>query len=66
MKRLKLIIISMLIGLLLGLWFGVNLGRGQPVYSNPFAAKPVHRKLLESGGDALEKSGRALKEQFAD
>jgi hypothetical protein len=49
---------------MVGLWCGVNIGKGQPVYSNPLKTKSIANKILESSGDALEKSGRALKEKI--
>lgn len=55
---------GIVIGLLLGMWFGVNLGKNKPIYSNPFATIPGHKQLMESTGSAIEKSGRAIKEQF--
>lgn len=57
---------GIVVGLLLGMWFGVNLGKNQPLYSNPFASVPVHMQLLQSTGSAIEKSGRAIKEQFSE
>ena len=61
-KNLKTLIAGIIIGLLLGLWFGVNIGKDQPVFSNPFADRSLKQKMLDSGGDLLEKSGRAIKD----
>ena len=61
MKMIKHLVIGGVIGLFIGLWFGVNLGKGQPIYSNPFHDVSIKDRLVESSGDALEKSGRALK-----
>ncbi len=34
--------IGLLVGGLLGLWFGINIGKGRAPYTNPFlAAQPV-------------------------
>jgi hypothetical protein len=59
--RFKKILIGFVAGIVIGLWFGVNLGKGQPFYGNPFKEQSIKERLLESGGDALEKSGQALK-----
>ena len=60
MKTIKLAIIWLIIGVLLGMWFGVNIGRGKPFYSNPFEAQTIKEKLKKTGEEALEKSGEAL------
>lgn len=61
MFKIKKLVIGFCAGIVIGLWFGVNLGKGQPIYSNPFHNVSVKDRLVESGGDMLEKSGRALK-----
>lgn len=66
MKKLKNIIIGLIIGLLIGLWFGVNIGRDNALLSNPFDHKPLHKELMRSGGDLLEKSGQAIKQKLQD
>ena len=71
MKTIRVAILWAVIGLLVGLWFGVNIGRGEPLYSNPFEARTVKQKLkrtgedlLERGGEALEETGQALKKSI--
>ncbi len=71
MKTIRTAILWGVIGLLVGLWFGVNIGRGKPVYANPFQAETVREKLkrtgediLERGGEALEETGQALKKSI--
>lgn len=73
MKQFKALLAGVIVGLLLGLWFGVNLGRDKPVFSNPFAADTVQNKirstgeaLIEKSGEALEKSGQALKDKVKE
>ena len=64
MFKIKKLVIGFSAGLVIGLWFGVNLGKGQPIYSNPFHDVSIKDRLVESSGDALEKSGRALKDSL--
>ena len=71
MKHLKAIFFSLGIGLAIGLWLGVNIGREVPLYSNPFDTHTLNQKLksvtgatLEKGGQALEKSGQALQDKM--
>jgi len=67
MKFLKIILLSLLIGVGVGMWLGVNIGREVPLYSNPFDTDSLNQKLkkatsetLDKGGQALEKTGQAL------
>ena len=60
MKTIKLAIIWLIIGVLLGMWFGVNIGRDKPFYSNPFEAETIKEKIKKTGEEALEKSGESL------
>jgi hypothetical protein len=72
MKILKAILFSLVIGVAAGMWMGVNIGRGVPLYSNPFDTDTLNQKLkratgetLEKGGQALEKTGQAMKEELS-
>ncbi|MFV1982904.1 MAG: hypothetical protein ACC657_05125 [Thiohalomonadales bacterium] len=72
MKKIKILILGIVIGLLLGLWFGVNIGRDNPLFSNPFDATAVKdtiretsESLLHKSGDALENSGKAIKDSLS-
>lgn len=60
MKVFRLLMLGIVIGLLLGLWFGVNIGREMPLLSNPFHQESVADKLKRLSGETLEKSGKAL------
>lgn len=66
MKMFKNILIGLVIGLLIGLWFGINIGRDKPLFSNPFDHQPLHKELMRSGGELLEKSGQAIKNKMQD
>lgn len=60
MKILKLIVLGAVIGVAIGMWLGVNIGREMPLTSNPFYKESLNEKLKRLGGETLEKSGRAL------
>jgi hypothetical protein len=71
MKHFKAVLLSLLVGVLLGMWFGVNIGREVPFYSNPFDTAALNQKLkkatgetLEKGGQALEKTGQSLQDKL--
>lgn len=70
MRKLKVFISGLILGGLLGLWGGVNIGKQQPIYANPFSGEPVRESLRDTGreviresGDALERRGKSLKER---
>lgn len=70
MKKRNIFLFGAIVGLLLGLWFGFNVGRDEPILSNPFSepalkdkVKRTGEKVLEKTGEALEKGGKALKDQ---
>lgn len=67
MKQIKIIMISLIIGVFIGMALGINIGREKPLLSNPFAkeslvdrAKRLGSETLEQSGKALEKTGQAL------
>ncbi len=71
MKLIKAILLSLVAGVAIGMWLGVNIGREVPLYSNPFNAETLNQKIkratgetLEKGGQALEKTGQALQEKL--
>jgi hypothetical protein len=73
MKRLKVFLSGLVIGALVGLWFGVNIGKGQPIYANPLSDPQVSGKIREAGksvvresGEALKKTGEAIERQATD
>ncbi len=60
MKHLKTVLISLVIGIAIGMWFGVNIGRDEPFYSNPFKPHTLKSEIKRMSGEALEKSGEAI------
>jgi len=52
---------GILLGLLVGLWFGVNMGKGKPILSNPFADDNIPEKIKQKVGDKIEKLGGDIK-----
>ena len=73
MKFIKGIIFGLLAGVVIGLWFGVNIGKDRAIFSNPFADDTIQEKIKQSGeklieksGEALEQGGKALKEKVKD
>jgi hypothetical protein len=67
MKVLKLLLLGAVIGIAIGLWLGVNIGREEPLLANPFSHhESVGEKLKRVSGETLEKGGRALEKTGQD
>lgn len=64
MKRLKMLVLGLLIGLCVGLWFGVNLGKGQPLYSNPFDSESLQKKANRTADEVMKNTKRALRDSL--
>ncbi len=64
MKRLKMLLTGTVIGLCVGLWFGVNIGKGKPVYSNPFNRDTLEQKAKRTADEVIEDTKRALRESL--
>ncbi len=60
MKQFKVVLISFVIGVLIGMALGVNIGRERPLLSNPFARESLVDRAKQLGSETLEKSGKAL------
>ena len=70
MSHIRNINFSLVIGFLIGIALGVNIGRDKPLLSNPFEkatlgdrVKQLGSETLEQGGKALEKTGQALQDK---
>ena len=60
MKQIKIILLSLIAGVLVGMALGVNIGREKPLLSNPFAKESLIDRAKQLGSETLEKSGKAL------
>ncbi len=64
MKRLKMLLLGSFLGLCVGLWFGVNIGKDQPLYSNPFDSNTLQKKAKRTADEVLNDTKRALRESL--
>ncbi len=55
------LVIGLLVGLGIGLWFGVNLGRDRPFYANPFRVPSLAEQAKAKAGALVEKGREALR-----
>ena len=66
MKKLKLIILGVVIGLCLGLWFGTNIGKGKPILSNPFAEISLKDRIKDKGNKVMKDTKDAIRDSLKD
>ena len=59
---MKNLLIGILLGAVLALPVGVNLGKGMPLLTNPFTEKPLSQKLKEVAEEAAKKSKKTYEE----
>ncbi len=62
LKRLKFLLLGVVIGGVFGLWFGVNLGKGQPLYANPFREPDVTERIKSDMEEAYRDTKRSLRD----
>jgi hypothetical protein len=62
MRKIKILITGIVIGGLVGLWFGFNIGKQRPVYANPFTDPEVSSRIENTGEEAVQDSGQALEQ----
>ena len=55
---------GMLMGVIVGLWLGVNIGKGNPIFGNPFAKEDLSQKLKDKVGSSIEKFGGEMKSKL--
>ena len=49
---MKIVFVSIIFSFVVGLWFGVNIGKGNALYENPFEDPDVISDAHESADDA--------------
>ena len=51
---------GILMGVIVGLWLGVNIGKGNPIFGNPFTQENLQQKLKDKVGSSIEKLGEDI------
>jgi len=59
MKFIKTLLLGMVIGSAFGMWWGVNIGKGQPFYANPF--KTVQDRAKEKAHEIIDSTKSIFK-----
>jgi len=60
-RGIKIFLIGGIIGILAGLWFGMNIGKEQPLLANPFARPSLGDRIADTGNTLVDRGGHALK-----
>jgi hypothetical protein len=58
--------IGAVVGLLVGLWMGVNIGKDRPIWSNPFAEPSLTQKAKDTASGVLKDAKKAVRESLED
>jgi hypothetical protein len=68
MAAIKKLITAFIIGLIVGVWMGVNIGKKQPIWSNPFKEeqKKITRRAKEKVGDVIKDTKKAIRDKLDD
>ncbi len=66
MFGLKKYVIGAVVGLAIGLWAGVNIGKDRSVWANPFAGPNLTEKAKGVASDAWKDAKKAARESLAD
>ncbi|PKM42505.1 MAG: hypothetical protein CVV05_18215 [Gammaproteobacteria bacterium HGW-Gammaproteobacteria-1] len=61
MKKLLFLIIVVLLA---GVWFGINIARDKPLLSNPFEEKSLRDKAKDTAKDLYQESKEAIKKSL--
>ena len=66
MLGMKKYFIGIVVGLVVGLWFGVNIGHDRPLWSNPFADPGLTNKAKDVASDAWKDAKKAAHDSLAE
>jgi hypothetical protein len=72
---MKLLFMFLVAGFIVGLWFGVNIGKGNPLYENPFEEPDIlqdahdsadDQGVIDKGKDYLDEKKESVKESLKE
>jgi hypothetical protein len=66
MLGIKKYIMGAFIGLLVGLWMGVNIGAERSLWSNPFVKKDISQKAKAVASEAGKDSNKMARDKLAE
>lgn len=66
MFGLKKYVVGIFIGLLFGLWMGVNIGKNQPLWASPFAKRSLAEQAQTKANEVIKDAKKAMREKLKD
>lgn len=72
---MKLLLVFTLVGFVIGMWFGINIGKGNALYENPLNDPDVFEEahesaddqgLIDQGKDYIDEKKRVMKDKVKD
>lgn len=66
MRSIKKYLIGAVVGLLIGLWFGVNIGQDRPIWANPFNKKTLTDKAKDVTSGVIKDTKKAIIEKLEE
>lgn len=66
MKKIKFLLIGAVTGLIIGLWFGINIGKERNIFSNPFEEREFTQKVKKSAEDVVHDTKKAIRKSLDD
>ena len=63
--RIKKRLVIILILLIVGIWFGYNIGQNRPFYSNPFVPTTLEQ-IKSKAGEVVKETKKVLRESLED
>lgn len=65
-SKIKRYVIGIIIGFAAGMWIGVNTGKEQPIYSNPFNTDSLADKAKRKADDIISDTKKSLRDRLKD
>ena len=66
MLKIRKYFMGAIVGLLVGLWMGTNIGAERPLWSNPFAKKELGQKAKDVASGAWKGAKKAARDKLAE
>ena len=66
MLGIRKYITGLLIGLIIGLWAGVNIGKDRPIWSNPFDEPSLAEKAKGTATDVWKDAKKAARDSLSE
>lgn len=66
MKRIKYLLLGLTTGLIVGLWFGINIGKDKPIFANPFEERSFTQKVKNSAENVVHDTKEAIRDSLDD